>query len=264
MPPITFDLLSVLFLSVLLMTSVFILLWLSYLGKAHRFYAVYDIVRSWCGILAVLLVVFALGWFALMLFAVCMGIQAVKEWHNVIKHPYQTVSSCTLEKYLIKPMTFVLIMAFSVSFMYLAYLLTMNNQLSVLLWLIFTAQIDDVSQYLMGKSFGHKFFKGKLAPNISPNKTKEGFIFGVMLTSVLSVMVGQLLTPFSLLTCFALAWMICLLGVLGDLSESLFKRCHGVKDTAHWLKGHGGLLDRIDSLLFAVPIFTLVYVLCLS
>ena len=85
-----------------------------------------------------------------------------------------------------------------------------------------------------------------------------------MPTSVLSVMVGQLLTPFSLLTCLTLALMICLLGVLGDLSESLFKRCHGVKDTANWLKGHGGLLDRIDSLLFAVPIFTLVYVLCLS
>ncbi len=248
-----------LFLVLLLGVAFVLLMWLKYLGNTHRFYGVYDIVRSWCAILSVLLLAFSLGEFALMALGVFMCLQGLKEWHNVSKNPYQKITRYDCEQMFIKPLMAMLIVVFAVSFMYLSHVLANDNQLSILFWLMFTAQINDVFQYLMGKSLGHRFFKSKLAPNISPNKTIEGVIFGALITSLVSVVVAKFLTPYKSGAIFLLALMICSLGVLGDLTESLFKRCHGVKDTANWLKGHGGLLDRIDSLLFSFPVFAVIY-----
>lgn len=248
-----------LFLVLLLGVAFVLLMWLKYLGNAHRFYGVYDIVRSWCAILSVLLLAFSLGKFALMVLGGFMCLQGLKEWRNVGTNPYQKITRHNCEQMLIKPLMGVLIVVFAISFIYLSHSLADGHQLSILFWLMFTAQINDVFQYLMGKSLGHRFFKPKLAPNISPNKTIEGVIFGALLTSLLSVVVGKFLTPYKSGAIFLLALMICSLGVFGDLTESLFKRCYGVKDTANWLKGHGGLLDRIDSLLFSVPVFAAIY-----
>ena len=103
-----------------------------------------------------------------------------------------------------------------------------------------------------------------LAPIISPNKTIEGALFGCMLTSALSLPIGKFLTPFNYIQIFILAWILTSIGIVGDLLESAVKRSHGVKDMGRWLKGHGGIIDRIDSLMLAVPAFWLIYRTCLS
>ena len=78
-----------LFLVLLLGVAFVLLMWLKYLGNTHRFYGVYDIVRSWCAILSVLLLAFSLGEFALMALGAFMCLQGLKEWHNVSINPYQ-------------------------------------------------------------------------------------------------------------------------------------------------------------------------------
>lgn len=114
----------------------------------------------------------------------------------------------------------------------------------ILLW------TNDTGAYLAGKSFGrHKLFE-----RISPNKTWEGFVGGV----VLAVLAGMILShyfgvfPFWCWVCMAL--IIGVFGTLGDLVESLLKRNIGVKDSGNILPGHGGLLDRFDGLLMAAPL----------
>jgi phosphatidate cytidylyltransferase len=109
----------------------------------------------------------------------------------------------------------------------------------------------DAGAYYAGKYLG----KHKLIPQVSPNKTWEGAIGGLVLSSALAALATFLFFPelpykFSI----PLAIAIMVIGVLGDLAESAMKRGAGVKDTASILPGHGGLLDRLDSLLFGAPI----------
>ena len=117
----------------------------------------------------------------------------------------------------------------------------------------------DVGAYFVGKSIG----KRKLMPNVSPGKTLEGFLGGVVFACVLALVAGVLLDwngrQFALV--LGLTAVITTISVLGDLNESMFKRQAGVKDSGSILPGHGGMLDRIDSLTATAPIFALSYVL---
>lgn len=114
----------------------------------------------------------------------------------------------------------------------------------------------DIGAYFYGSWFGKK----KLLPKISPNKTWKGFLGGLLVTMLIIVILCSA-SPLSLN-----AWpkMLCLglsaslFSTLGDLIESMLKRNAGVKDTGNFLPGHGGLLDRIDSLLSAAPIFAVL------
>jgi len=117
----------------------------------------------------------------------------------------------------------------------------------------------DIAAYFSGKAFG----KHKLAPSISPGKTWEGAIgagVGVVLYGVLvRLLFGLDLMPWVL-------WVVALLGVtavsiVGDLYESLLKRKAGIKDSSNILPGHGGVLDRIDSLTSTLPVVALVWLL---
>jgi phosphatidate cytidylyltransferase len=110
---------------------------------------------------------------------------------------------------------------------------------------------SDVAAYYGGRMFG----KHKLAPNISPGKTWEGAVAG-MLASLLLAVASHYWFFFNLPIKFALplAAVMNVMGVLGDLTESALKRSVGMKDTAQFLPGHGGILDRIDSLLFNAPV----------
>lgn len=120
----------------------------------------------------------------------------------------------------------------------------------------------DSGAYFVGRKFG----KRKLAPNVSPNKSVEGLIGGLVTSGVVAAIVGQYLQ----LSGSALAWFLALsavtvaASVLGDLFESMLKRRAGIKDSGNILPGHGGVLDRIDSLLSATPVFALGFWLLLE
>lgn len=115
----------------------------------------------------------------------------------------------------------------------------------------------DTGAYFVGKRFG----KRKMAPSVSPNKTIEGLIGGLISAVTVMLLAAQWLSiPF---TSFTLLGLIALItsfaSVFGDLAESMFKRVAGVKDSGRILPGHGGILDRIDSLTAAFPVFTVLY-----
>jgi phosphatidate cytidylyltransferase len=121
---------------------------------------------------------------------------------------------------------------------------------TLLFYLVLVAQINDVMQYIWGKLFG----KHPIAPTVSPNKTWEGFLGG----TVTAIAIGTALwwaTPFSPLEAAAMSLAITLMGFAGGLVMSAVKRDRGVKDYGSLIEGHGGVLDRIDSLLFAAPVF---------
>lgn len=112
----------------------------------------------------------------------------------------------------------------------------------------------DSGAYFVGRKFG----KRKLAPNVSPNKSIEGLIGGLVTSAVVAVVVGYVYLSLNLvaLTVFLLlSGATVVASVLGDLFESMLKRRAGIKDSGTILPGHGGVLDRIDSLLSATPIF---------
>ena len=123
-----------------------------------------------------------------------------------------------------------------------------NAQL--LLYLVLVDQMSDVLQYVWGKLAG----KHKIAPRVSPNKTWEGFLGGVATATLLGAALWWA-TPFTPLQAAGMSLVIALLGFAGGLVMSAIKRDAGVKDFGAVIEGHGGILDRIDSLCFAAPIF---------
>jgi phosphatidate cytidylyltransferase len=109
----------------------------------------------------------------------------------------------------------------------------------------------DVGAYYAGRTFG----KHKLIPKVSPGKTWEGVVGGVVLSSAFAALASAWFFPeFPFKFSIPIAIVMCAVGILGDLAESAMKRGAGAKDAASILPGHGGLLDRLDSLLFAAPI----------
>ena len=117
-------------------------------------------------------------------------------------------------------------------------------------WLLFTVQLSDVAQYVWGKLYGRR----KLAPVLSPSKTWEG-LAGGMATAVVAGVAMHGLTPFGPLGAAAMAVVVTAAGALGGIVMSAIKRDRGAKDWGHILPGHGGITDRIDSLIFAAPVF---------
>jgi phosphatidate cytidylyltransferase len=120
----------------------------------------------------------------------------------------------------------------------------------LLLFLVMVVQFSDIAQYIWGKLMG----KRKIAPVISPNKTWEGFIGGVTTASLMGMGLWWM-TPFSPLAALGLAFMAALLGFAGGLIMSAIKRDRGVKDFGTTIEGHGGILDRVDSICFSAPVF---------
>lgn len=120
----------------------------------------------------------------------------------------------------------------------------------LIFFLLLVTQMSDVLQYVFGKLLG----RTRLAPAISPSKTVEGLVGGgLAATAVGGAMYW--ITPFSLLQALAMSFVIVVMGFLGGLTLSAVKRSLGVKDWGAMIEGHGGMLDRVDSLSFAAPIF---------
>jgi phosphatidate cytidylyltransferase len=120
----------------------------------------------------------------------------------------------------------------------------------LLFYLLLVVQMSDVMQYVFGKLFG----RTKIAPVVSPSKTVEGFVGGgLAATSIGSAM--WWITPFTWLESAAISAVIVLMGFLGGLTLSAVKRSLGAKDWGVMIEGHGGMLDRTDSICFAAPVF---------
>ena len=121
------------------------------------------------------------------------------------------------------------------------------------LLLIATVIVSDSAQYYSGRMLGRR----PLAPSISPKKTIEGAVGGVLFGTVFMAIAGPRLFPASGIAWVWLGLAVVLLGICGDLFESRLKRTAGLKDSSSLIPGHGGILDRIDALLFAIPAFYL-------
>ena len=120
------------------------------------------------------------------------------------------------------------------------------------LLLIATIVVSDSAQYYTGRAFGRR----PLAPAISPKKTIEGAIGGVVFGALFMTMAISFVYPLTpIVVRILLGLVIVFLGIVGDLFESGLKRAAGIKDSSSIIPGHGGVLDRIDALLFAIPVF---------
>ena len=136
-------------------------------------------------------------------------------------------------------------------------LLTLDGRVErpwrLLVFLVVVVQFGDVAQYVWGKLLG----RHKLAEAVSPNKTWEGFVGGVLTAGGVGAALHRA-TPFTAAGAGGLGLLVATLGVAGGLVTSAVKRDAGVKDYGSLLPGHGGMMDRIDSLTFAAPVFYLL------
>jgi phosphatidate cytidylyltransferase len=120
----------------------------------------------------------------------------------------------------------------------------------LVLFLVLIAQLSDVLQYVWGKLFG----RHKIAPVLSPSKTWEGFLGGILSASAVGAALWWA-TPFNPWQAAALSLVITIMGFFGGLVMSAIKRDRGVKDYGNLIEGHGGVMDRIDSICFAAPVY---------
>lgn len=125
------------------------------------------------------------------------------------------------------------------------------GSIGLVLFLLFTTQFNDVCQYIWGKMLGRR----KIIPKVSPNKTWEGFLGGLATITLCSGFVAPLLTPLNMQQGFLAGVLIACSGFIGDVVLSSVKRDLRIKDSSHFIPGHGGLLDRMDSLLYTAPLF---------
>ncbi len=125
-----------------------------------------------------------------------------------------------------------------------------GRNLLLIAFLVIVVQGSDVLQYVWGKLFGRHL----VAPLLSPSKTWEGLVGGIASATLLGALLHPI-TPFDALQAAGLSFLLCLMGFLGGLVMSAIKRDRGVKDWGRLIEGHGGMLDRLDSVVFAAPVF---------
>ena len=125
-----------------------------------------------------------------------------------------------------------------------------GKSILLIAFLVVVVQGSDVLQYIFGKLFGRR----KIAPVLSPSKTWEGFLGGAVSASILGAFLWWM-TPFAFWQAFLVSLLITTMGFCGGLVMSAIKRDKGVKDWGHLIAGHGGFIDRLDSVVFSAPIF---------
>lgn len=125
------------------------------------------------------------------------------------------------------------------------------GSVGLLMFLVIITQLNDVAQYVWGRTFGGK----KIVPEVSPGKTWAGFIGGVVTSMVAGYFLAPFLTPFEGFDLYIIGGIIAISGFLGDVTVSALKRDMGVKNSSNLIPGHGGILDRVDSLTYSAPVF---------
>ena len=143
------------------------------------------------------------------------------------------------------------VFALSHTALLLSFGITHGHGAGPLLFLVALTQFNDVSQFTWGKLFG----RHKIIPKVSPKKTWEGFIGGLVTTACVAAAVGPYLTPMPVIWSAGAGVIIAIAGYLGDVTISACKRDLGVKDASNLIPGHGGILDRVDSLIYSAPVF---------
>ena len=126
-----------------------------------------------------------------------------------------------------------------------------DGGLGLLLYVLLVTELNDVAQFLWGRLLG----RVRIAPRISPGKSAEGLIGGVLTTTALSIGLGALLTPMRWWEAATVGLLLSVTGFVGDLTVSAIKRDLRIKDSGAAIPGHGGILDRVDSLTYAAPLF---------
>lgn len=150
--------------------------------------------------------------------------------------------------YVAVPYTLIVMIPFMIApFQYSGYLILI---VFILIW------INDTFAYLVGSTLG----KTKMLVRISPNKTWEGFLGGMIFTFIGGYVMSRYFENIEMTDGLFIAGIVSVFGVLGDLIESMFKRQAGVKDSGNIIPGHGGILDRMDSVIFAAP-FIFIYLM---
>lgn len=140
---------------------------------------------------------------------------------------------------------------------HVAYLLVLPEKnpqasgLGLVIFILFMTELNDISQYIAGKLFGQH----KIIPKVSPNKTWEGFIGGLLCISLLSILIAPWLTPLNAWQGLGAGVLISGAGFIGDIVISSVKRDLAIKDSGTLIPGHGGILDRLDSLMYTAPLF---------
>lgn len=150
-----------------------------------------------------------------------------------------------ITRYLIFSLSFIVLLPFYNK----AYHPHLILNILILIW------VNDSFAFLIGKNFGER----KLFESISPKKTLEGFVGGLVFSLIAGYIISKYETTFTSLNWMIIASMISIFGTIGDLIESKFKRQAKIKDSGTLMPGHGGILDRLDSLLFAAP-FVYLYI----
>ncbi len=149
----------------------------------------------------------------------------------------------------------IFLVVYSVVFlMHLSFIRKLDNGIALLFMPLIGAYITDTGAYFTGMSIG----RHKLIPSVSPNKTVEGAVGGIVAAVVGFVIYGVIMTSIGLtvnyLLLIILAVLCAVVAQLGDLTASVIKRNYSVKDFGHLIPGHGGMVDRVDSLMFVAPI----------
>lgn len=151
---------------------------------------------------------------------------------------------------------FVILSALYVGIGFYYLIATRDAGVTYLIFALLIVWVTDSGAYFTGRALG----KNKLWPEISPNKTIEGFVGGVVL-AVIAAIIMQFIAPFDIswVLLIIVAIISSVFGQMGDLVESAIKRHYDVKDSGNILPGHGGILDRFDSLLFVLPLLSLLH-----
>lgn len=149
----------------------------------------------------------------------------------------------------------IMLTVYSLSHIAFLLVLPVKNELAgaigPVIFLLFMTQFNDVCQYVWGKLLG----KHKIIPKVSPNKTWEGFIGGLITITAASALIAPLLTPLTQIQGLYAGLLIGSMGFIGDVVISSLKRDLQIKDSGSLIPGHGGILDRLDSLTYTSPIF---------